>query len=74
MQAYVILHGTLGSSEQLSLHGQHILQAGQVDLFELHVDPAVLGPLLRITLGLKPEVCGLRVHARPINHDTGVSK
>ena len=56
MQAYVILHGTLGSSQQLSLQGQSILQAGQVDLFELHVDPVTLGPLLRITLGLKPEV------------------
>ena len=52
----MVLHGALGSSDRLGLVGNDILQAGQVDLFELHVDPELLGPLLRITLGLTPEV------------------
>ena len=39
------------------LQGPAILGAGQVDLFELHVDPADLGQLQRITLGIQPEVC-----------------
>ena len=50
-RAYMVLHGEQGSSAQIPLEGQNVMQRGSLDVFTLPPGMDQLGHLVKLTLG-----------------------